>query len=263
MIPAWDAYAGDVLADALESVRMQGLPAQVIVVDNASDVPVTPFEGVELVRIDTRASTGAARNRGIERVEAPLVVCLDADDKLLPGALGQLVAGLEANPGSPAYVMSILDGKTGRRHRTPRRLARVLARRPRLFALANAVWSLVPTQGCAVMRTDAVREAGGFGDSSQGEDWVLATSLTFRGRIAFDERPALLYRLREDSPGEGSMPVRVLAANARRVRRRLRADPAVPGWARGLLPVLAAVQWAAIFLLRPSVRTARVLLRRW
>jgi glycosyltransferase involved in cell wall biosynthesis len=263
VIPAWDSYAGAPLRAALASVRGQPEVAETIVVDNASAPAVAPLEGVTVVRIDDRRSTGAARNRGLELVRTPLVLFLDADDTLIAGAVGLLVAGLAAHPGAAAFVMSIVDGTTGRRHRTPRRLARALARRPRAFALTNAVWSLVPTQGCAIMRADAVRAAGGFADSDHGEDWVLATSLAFRGRVVFDPRPALVYRLREDSPGEGPMPTDVLLANARRVRDRLRADAAVPAWARVLLPAIALGQWAAVFLLRPLIRAARAVPRRW
>jgi hypothetical protein len=108
------------------------------------------------------------------------------------------------------------------------------------------------------MRTDAVREAGGFADSSHGEDWVLATSLAFRGRVVFDRRAALLYRLHEGSPGVGSTRVNVLLANAHRVRERMRADPAVPRWALRALPLVALGQWLAVLAVRPVVRAARL-----
>jgi hypothetical protein len=126
-----------------------------------------------------------------------------------------------------------------------------------MFALANAVWSLLPTQGATVMRVDDVRACGGYADSDRGEDWVLATSLAFRGRVAFDRRPGLRYRPREDSPGTATLSRGVLLASARRVRARIRVDPAVPSWARFALRLIAGAQWAAACIAYPTYRRFR------
>jgi glycosyltransferase involved in cell wall biosynthesis len=257
VIPAWDAYAREGLIDAVDSVDCQAMPMQVIVVDNASRVPLPPLGGVEIVRLEQRRSTGAARNAGLEQARARLVVFLDADDELLPGALAALVEGLDCAADRSAYVLSIIDGVTGRRHRTPRRAARALSVLPPVFALANSVWSLLPTQGATIMRTEDVRACGGYGDSDRGEDWVLAASLAFRGRVSFDARPGLRYRRRADSPGAGAVSSSVLLENARRVRARIRDDGAVPRWARRALPLIAAGQWAAARIAHPLYRLAR------
>ncbi len=260
VIPVWDAYAGEGLLAAEASVRAQSPPAALIVVDNASLVPLPALESAEIVRLTRRGSTGAARNAALERVRTPYVVFLDADDELLPGCLAGLVEGLEADPRRGVYVLSIIDGVTGKRHRSPRRLARVLFSLPTSFALANTIWSLLPTQGATVMRADDVRACGGYADSDRGEDWVLATSLAFRGRVGFDRRPGLCYRRREDSPGAAALAPAILLANARRVRARVRDDPAVPNWAKSLLPLIAAAQWVAARLAYPSFRRLRALL---
>lgn len=257
VIPAWDAYAGEGLLKALTSVRTQGPPVELIVVENASEIALPALGPVEVVPLDRRLSTGAARNAGLEHVRTPYVVFLDADDLLLPGALSALVEGLDGNDGCSAYVMSIIDGITGARHRSPRRLARVLCGSPALFALANTVWSLLPTQGAAIMRTADVRACGGYADSNRGEDWVLAASLAFRGEVVFDPRPGLCYRQRADSPGSVGLSGVVLLENARRVRARVRADPAIPGWAKSALPLIAAAQWAAARLAYPAYRSVR------
>ena len=47
---------------------------------------------------------------------------------LLNGALAELTRGLDAAERSSAYVLSIIDGVTGKRHRTPRRFASARAR---------------------------------------------------------------------------------------------------------------------------------------
>lgn len=257
VIPAWDAYAGDKLLEAVASVESQPVPVELIVVDNASEVPLPPLGSVEVLRLERRCSTGAARDAALGRLRTPYVVFLDADDLLLDGALSALIEGLDAAPGRSVHTLSVIDGVTGERYRSPRRSARALARVPQLFALLNTVWSLLPTQGCTIMRVDDVRACGGYADSDHGEDWVLAVSLAFRGAVSFDSRPGLIYRRRTDSPGATGLGGRVLRKNARRVRQRIREDPAIPGWVRALLPLIAAAQWAAARIVHPLYRSAR------
>ncbi len=259
VIPVWDAYAGDGLLAAVASVHGQDAPARVIVVDNASRVPLPALGSVEVVRLARRRSTGGARNAALERLRTPYVVFLDADDALLPGALAALLGGLDADRERSAYALSIIDGVTGRRHRTPRRLARVLSVAPGLFALANTIWSLLPTQGATIMRVEDVLACGGYGDSSRGEDWVLAVSLAFRGRVRFDRRPGLCYQRRADSPGTAALSGEVLLENARRVRARIRDDPAVPGWTKSAPALIAGAQWAVARIAYPAYRGIREL----
>jgi hypothetical protein len=187
-------------------------------------------------------------------VTAQYVVFLDADDLMLPGSLSALLSGLGER--DIAFAMAIVDGDTGGRHRAPRRIVYLASRMPHLFALANTVWSLLPTQGATIMRTSDVRSAGGYADRSQGEDWALGAALAWRGRVRLTQDAGLVYRWRFDSPGREGADADLLA-NARALRRRLRADPAVPGPARGVLPLIAAAQWTAVVLVRPLVRALR------
>jgi hypothetical protein len=253
VIPVWDSYVG-FLGEAVASVREQRLEAELIVVDNASADPVAPIEGVRLVRSEARLSTGGARNAGLDAVTAPLVVFLDADDLMLPGSLATLLAGL--GPGDAAFAMAIVDGDTGGRHRAPRRIAYALARFPRLFALANTVWSLLPTQGATILRTADVRAAGGYGDRSQGEDWALAAALAWRGRVRLSQEAGLVYRWRLDSPGQPGAGLHLLD-NARFVRERLRADAGLPAGARALLPLVGVAQWLVVAVVRPLALALR------
>ncbi len=260
VIPVWDAYVGEGLLEAVDSATRQSIPLELIVVDNASRVALPPIPGAVVVRMPARGSTGAARNAALGRVRTPYVVFLDADDLLLDGALAALVDGLERSGSHSAYTLSILDGPSGERHRSPRRAAQVLARLPRAFALANTIWSLFPTQGATIMRVRDARDCGGYADRSHGEDWVLGTSLAFRGRISFDARPGLLYRSREDSPGVAPLGRGVLLDNARAIRDRVREDPGIPSWVRRLLPVIGLAQWCAARIAHPLYRSARTAL---
>ncbi len=228
VIPVWDEYAGDGLVRAMAGVRRQDVPVCVIVVDNASSVPLPPLEDTELVRLEQRRSTGAARNASLPLLRTDYVVFLDADDRLLDDSLAALVAGLDADPQRATHTLSIVDAATSATasHATPPGAHAVRA--PPLFILANLLWSLLPTQGCTIMRVADVVDSGGYADASSGEDWVLAVSLSFRGRQSFDRRPGLLYSQSASSPGCARCSRSTLLRNAARVRERLATDPRAP-----------------------------------
>ncbi len=258
VVPVWNSYVGPSLAEAVESVRRQSVPARILVVDNASDVPVPAFEGAASVRCTARLRTGGARNFGLEHVETPFVVFLDADDVLVDGALETMLDLARSRPDAVAWALGIVDGASGRRHRSPRRLGRLLARFPPAFAVANAMWSLLPTQGATLLRTDAVRDVGGYDDSERGgDDWPFCAALAFRGPVVFSAAPGMVYRWRPASPGGGQSPRALIAANAVRVRRRLRRDTGLPRWGRWVLPALPVSHALALNVVRPAVRGLR------
>jgi len=261
VIPVWDDYVR-YLREAVESVRRSAADALIVVVDNASATPVPELEGCEVVRAPKRLSEGAARNLGLERVSTPFVLFLDADDMLLDHALEDLLGRFAANPELAVSACSILDAATGERHRSPRAFAARLAGRPRLFAFWNSVWSLLPIQGCAVLRTAQVREAGGYADADVGEDWDLGASLAWRGSVEISDELGRYYRSLEGSSERRARTAPELRAITRRIRRRLRHDSAVPRWARTLLPLIAALQLTLIHLARPLYLGSRRLLAR-
>jgi hypothetical protein len=105
---------------------------------------------------------------------------------------------------------------------------------------------MYPTTGAAIMRTDFVRAAGGFGEAGSGEDWCLGVSLAFRGRIGWSEVPGRVYRLHQGSMRVRHTTLRQLRQKARRVRARIQTDSGIPGWVRHMLPLIALAQDAAI-----------------
>jgi glycosyltransferase involved in cell wall biosynthesis len=246
VVPVWDTYVVGRLPEALDSLLAQGVPVRVLVVDNASQVEVPVLPGVTVLRSERRLSLGAARNLGLEAARTPYVVMWDADDVMLPGTLAFLERALEADPRLAAFAMAIIEHPAGHRHRWPRRWVATLVRVPRLFALADCVWSLYPTTGSTIMRTALVRSAGCYGDSDSGEDWCLGASLALEGRIGWTERPGRLYRLHPGSVSAHQMTIRDQRRNARAVRQRLRSSPATPGWIRRVLPLIQLGQHAAL-----------------
>ncbi len=246
VIPVWDSYVGQRLIDAVTSVTGQDPAPLVLLVDNASGVPLPQIPGVSLVRTGERVSVGAARNLGLSLVTTPTVVFWDADDLMLPGTLSVLQEGLAREPDLVAFGAAIIEDPSGERHRWPRRWVAHLIPHRFLFALVHTVWSMFPTTGATAMRTEVVRACGGFGDANSGEDWSLGAALVWRGRVGWTERPGRRYLQHEGSAwGLYGSPVHQLE-NARAVRRRLATDPELPGWAHSLVPLLGMLQMLAV-----------------
>lgn len=261
VIAVWDDYVA-FLTEAVESVRRSS-PGEVpiVVIDNASTPPVPELSGTRVVRAPTRLSVGAARSLGIAQVETEYVIVLDADDLILEGTLDFLAGRMEGDDQLAACATALLEEDTNSRHRTPRWFVPRLTGFRRVFALANCVWSLYPIQGCTIMRTAQVKAAGAYPDAGWGDDWVLAVSLAFRGRVEAHRRFGLLYRHTQDSLWRTPKSSAELANSARLVRERLRSDPDVPAYARVLLPLIFVLQLAAVYLLRPVYRATRSRLR--
>lgn len=100
VIPCYNQ--GRFLGEAIESALKQSLgPPEVVVVDDGSsdDSPLVAgrYAGVKLIRQENRG-LAAARNAGIGASGGDYLVFLDADDRLLPGALESGVKCLDENP---------------------------------------------------------------------------------------------------------------------------------------------------------------------
>jgi hypothetical protein len=262
IVPAWGAYAGSPLREAIATLLEQDLPARVIVVENASVEPLPEFQGVEVVRAPRRLTVGAARNLGLERVTTPYVLFWDADDLMVPGTLRFLRDRIGSDRRLVAVAAAIIEDEPRVRHRWPPRWSARLARLPHIFAFCHAIWALFPTTGATILRTDAVRDSSGYADADSGEDWVLGVSLAFRGRIELHERSGRIYRRLGESLWERRRSPRDLLEHAAAVRRRMRGDPGVPGWARAATPLVAALQAIVLVGLSPLARVVRRLLRR-
>jgi len=110
----------------------------------------------------------------------------------------------------------------------------------------DAIWSLYPTTGATIMRTEVVRAAQGYASAEAGEDWCLGVSLAFRGRIGWSERPGRIYRIHDESTWARHMNARHQLQHARAVRHRIRSDAGIAEWARLALPLIQLGQYLAI-----------------
>ena len=246
VIAVWDRYC-TLLAEAVGSVLTQeSVDVELIVVDNASTAPLPPLPPeVTVLRSRDRLSAGAARNLGLTRVSMPAVLFLDADDVLLPGALHRLHDLLRSHPGAVAAVCKRLlwdpVSQTERiNERSPRPLVYRLCRWPRAFAALTLRYDVFQLTGCALLDTGVVRDAGGFGDASLAEDWMLRSALAARGRVVFGRNPVVRFRVSGDSLWHREHSREELDGTYAAFRAHRLSDPRLPRWGRALMPLIAA-----------------------
>jgi glycosyltransferase involved in cell wall biosynthesis len=94
---------GELVGEALASVRDQGA-AEVIIVDDGSSDPDTlrvladlEKDGLRVIHQEN-GGLAAARMAGVRATDAAYVQPLDSDDMLAPGVLGRMAAMLDADP---------------------------------------------------------------------------------------------------------------------------------------------------------------------
>jgi glycosyltransferase involved in cell wall biosynthesis len=154
MIPVYNGEA--YLGEAIDSVLAQSYrPIEVIVVDDGSDDAsgevARSHGGTVRYQRQPRAGNGAARNRAVALATGNLFTFLDADDRLVPGALARLTDVLRADPSLEAVYGHV------REFLSPDLDADALARlRPPIDRIAGCL----PTN--MLMRREAFRRVGSF-----------------------------------------------------------------------------------------------------
>jgi GT2 family glycosyltransferase len=237
VVPAYNAAPW--IGDAIESVLAQahGDWRLVVVDDGSTDATVDVVvrfidRRICLIR-QANAGVSTARNRGMGEicgfapspqpppargggVSTPLplplrdwvggrgdaLLFLDADDWLAPDALARLAAALDASPHAVAASGAYAFADTGVVRRPPAGdiLQRLLVRN--LFA----------NGGHLLLRTEAVRKAGGFlRGIAYGEDWEFWVRIALQGALA---------------AAHGRAPVLFVRRHAGGAYHRLAADPA-------------------------------------
>jgi glycosyltransferase involved in cell wall biosynthesis len=217
------------LPEALESVRAQkrgDLDLEVVVVDDGStDATSRVAGGVPDVRVRRQRHRGlaAARNAGLRESTGALVVFLDADDRLLPGALA---AGAEALARHPEAALVY-----GRYRHVDADGRPVVAPFGEIPDAPDEVDLLrvncIGMIGAVTFRRAALEAAGGF-ETRLGacEDWDLYLRIARRSSIRRHDALVAEYRLH--AGGMSRDAARMLAAASRvlrRQRRRARRDP--------------------------------------
>jgi hypothetical protein len=104
---------GIFLPECIASIKAQTVsPTRIVVVDDGSDDPET-IEAVslldrdpqvEVIRQGLNLGPSAARNRALDVLDTSYVLPIDADDKLLPDAIENMLAQIEAAPEDVGFI---------------------------------------------------------------------------------------------------------------------------------------------------------------
>lgn len=186
--------AGRELELALRSVQADcaGIAWEAVVVDNASadgsDAVVPTFPQATLIRNATNVGFGRAVNQAVASSRAPLLLMLNPDCQLVPGATATLRAVLGAEPACAVTGPRILDpdgAVQGSARGDPDMLTG-------LFGRTGALRKLLPFLPVA-QRNVVAEEAVRSGASSVVVDWLSGACLlvrrdAFLAAGGFDER---------------------------------------------------------------------------
>ena len=183
------------LGEAIESARTQeGARTEILVVDDGSaDDPaavVRRYPSVKLIRQEN-AGLAAARNAGWRHAQGRYVVFLDADDRLLPGALAVNLASYTEHPrcGFVYGGYRFIDAEG--RIRKEAAFNDIGADPFATFLRGNAIGM----HAAAMYRREALEEAGGFDPALRAcEDYDLYLRLSRLHPVA--ARPVCLAEYR-------------------------------------------------------------------
>jgi len=142
-----------------------------------------PERRIELLR-QSNQGLAAARNAGVRATQSPLVLPLDADDRLAPHAIERLVQALQRGAGDVATPLGRTFGDEDRQ------LVTLPATRSRLLAGNCLVYS-------SLYRRALFERIGGYGDNLRAgyEDWDFWLSALEAGaRFVHVPEELFLYR---------------------------------------------------------------------
>jgi N-acetylglucosaminyl-diphospho-decaprenol L-rhamnosyltransferase len=188
IIPSFNT--AELLARCLATVR-----GEIIVVDNASrdgspEMVAAKFPEAKLVRLPVNRGYGAACNAGAKVATADVLLFLNSDTEVQPGALERIVSVFREQPdlGAVACHELALDGRTVmgcRSHHTLRSAVSFLSGY-RLFRAEGSRYSIA----------DWTREEDRWVDNVSGFAWAIRRA-TFERLGGFDEN-LFLYCEEED-----------------------------------------------------------------
>jgi glycosyltransferase involved in cell wall biosynthesis len=216
VIPTYNRRA--MVCEAVKSVLAQrNAKFELIVVDDGSTdgtwEELTQIAAVandhaqwEMMRIERTPNRGpaTARNTGVAIAAAPFVALLDSDDLWLPHKLNRQIAFMRDHP---EYAISQTEEIWMRNGRRVNPGARHRKRAGDLFA--DSLLTCLISPSAVIMRTDLLREAGGFDeDLAAAEDYDLWLRLLTDHKVGLVDEQLVIRRA--GHPGQLSATVPAL-----------------------------------------------------
>ncbi|UDL82651.1 glycosyltransferase [Corynebacterium uberis] len=221
LVTVYHRIEPDQLRACLASLRDQTRPADRTVI--VADGPLTPqLEEViaehaaadahtQLIRLPHNQGAGPAAAAGMEAIDQEFVARLDADDIAAPTRFAQQLDYFAAHPDT-----DILGTALAEFHTDPTQVTayRRLPEQHRDIA-RYARWNSPINNPSVMMRTDAVRRAGGYRDVHHMEDYDLFARALATGAHLHNLPEALTYFRVDDAQFDRRTGRDMLAAEAR------------------------------------------------
>ena len=96
----------ELVREMAASAQAEGVD-EIVVLDAGSDPPVEAIDGINLLRADRNLGSGGGRERVIASSTTDIVLFLDDDAVLLPGARDAVLRAFEADPGLGAVAFRV------------------------------------------------------------------------------------------------------------------------------------------------------------
>jgi glycosyltransferase involved in cell wall biosynthesis len=221
VVPVWDGHVS-LLPRCLAAIDAEQLPHELIIVDNSSTIPIPLPARARHIHLPSRRTTGAARNAALKLIDTEFVMFADADDEVAPGSIHRSLSDLARHRRAAGVIGRSLVYEHGRPVRDGIRPTPTVLAIARTIPGADLPLWLTDFRGSitsTVLRTDAVRSAGGFGDLDHGEDWILAARIARRRPFHWTTENVRHYHRHPDAAS-----FRTDRARGRQIRRLVIAD---------------------------------------
>lgn len=190
VVPAWNEE--DCIADTIRGLQAQTYDIKIIVVDDCSTDStgdIARSMGVRVIRPDSNTGTKTqALNVALPEVDTDLFICVDADTQLEPRAIYELVKSF-ADP-KVAVASGLVISKNSSNFWETSRGAEYLCSQSVVKAAQNNANCVLVASGCFMaVRTDLLREFGGYKERTMAEDMDLTWEFIEAGyRVDFNQK---------------------------------------------------------------------------
>lgn len=215
------------IAECVQSVIEQDYPAlELLLVDDcggdrSADIAEQTLtaagrEGLawRILRHDHNRGVSAARNTAFHAATGDYILCLDSDDRLLPGCVSRLVERAEETRAEVTMCDHVSDdGRVGIGGRTQAPVPLIETNSDCIRAFRELWFSLGPW--CKLVRTDFLRRHELYfceGIINEDAPWLFQLSLAAK-RMAFINEPLYFYRYNAQSIMSASKRKMVVDSN--------------------------------------------------